>query len=910
MQVFFAIATVIWLIGMLAMIAYMLVGYIRLRLRLRTAVKWEDNVYQSESVSSPFIFGTVCPRIYLPFAMDETEMTHVLAHERAHLRRLDHLTKPFAYLILAVYWFNPLLWLSYVLLCRDIELACDEKVVREMDADAKKAYSMALLKCSMNKHSRLACPLAFGEVGVKERVQNVMHYKKPAFWIIMIAVIAVIVTAVCFLTNPKGKGAEFLCYRPIEIVGEEESFSVNENIPISLQKYYMMISTGSGFYEWNEYSNAWNRLVDGSVDDPMAKIRVNKGDMAELFSEEFVFDGDRYGGDYLTLDSLYIGTKTIYSFEHTNDDGEKWVNYLFYQKDGGLYWGSGLAENGHIRALCKFGRMENPAEQQKFYMIGETCGEDMKFSIQSRPLVNEISYIHMGNSIVFYKVSVDESRQTHIEFTEQKMTASQMKQKFADTFVFSGDINISSEKRLTSDELFEKNKKVYTFNFQDRHGQNWFNQIFVQENGDLYWGYGYAEDGLIRILYKLESMVINSHVGYYEAVENIGSYETFSWQPNIDDLPYYQINVNGLLLSQVRGDTSWTLLGHLSEMDIAAARETASRLLTTPFLFEDETGGNSAIRNTILAGISGMWTLTREENDTEWTYYFIQVNNGTMYFGQGHDGILRWLYRMERVAEYETYTKPQTYVVSATSYQEGLDIEATKITFDDQSVRLTVAFTNTSDETSYYLRDSSLFAFAEQGYYAPVSEYQDNCAPIYLGKDQTVFRDYIFDRSYMENNSYMLNLFLKVNHMDVTGVCGYIVFQYGDDESPLVSGISAKALHSDIEANVKNITFDDRYIKINASFINRNSEKEYYLTYTTLDQYVEEGNYETIILQYADEAPGTCLSHDIVVSHEFTFERRDLENGKYKLNVFFDSDSYRNDSPHAQIVFELENFEK
>lgn len=764
MQVFLAIATVIWLIGMLAMIAYMLVGYIRLRLRLRTAVKWEDNVYQSESVSSPFIFGTVCPRIYLPFAMDETEMTHVLAHERAHLRRLDHLTKPFAYLILAVYWFNPLLWLSYVLLCRDIELACDEKVVREMDADAKKAYSMALLKCSMNQKTRLACPLAFGEVGVKERVQNVMHYKKPAFWIIMIAVIAVIVTAVCFLTNPKGKGAEFLFYRPVEIVGEEESFSVNENIPISLQKYYMMISTGSGFYEWNEYSNAWNRLVDGSVDDPMAKIRMNKGDMAALFSEKFVFDGDRYGGDYLTLDSLYIGTKTIYSFEHTNDDGEKWVNYLFYQKDGGLYWGSGLAEHGYIRALCKFGRMENPA----------------------------------------------------------------------------------------------------------------------------YVGYG----------------------GYYEAVENIGSYETFSWQPNIDDLPYYQINVNGLLLSQVRGDTSWTLLGHLSEMDIAAARETASRLLTTPFLFEDETGGNSAIRNTILAGISGMWTLTREENDTEWTYYFIQVNNGTMYFGQGHDGILRWLYRMERVAEYETYTKPQTYIASATSYQEGLDIEATKIAFDEQSVRLTVAFTNTSEETSYYLRDSSLFAFAEQGYYAPVSEYQDNCAPIYLGKDQTVFRDYIFDRSYMENNSYMLNLFLKVNHMDVTGVCGYIVFQYRDDESPLVSDVSAKALHSDIEVSVTNVAFDDRYIKINASFINRNREKEYYLTYTTIDQYVEEGNYETIILQYADEAPGTCLSHDIVVSHEFTFERRNLENGKYKLNVFFDSDSYRNDSPHAQIVFELENFEK
>jgi hypothetical protein len=301
-----------------------------------------------------------------------------------------------------------------------------------------------------------------------------------------------------------------------------------------------------------------------------------------------------------------------------------------------------------------------------------------------------------------------------------------------------------------------------------------------------------------------------------------------------------------------------------------------------------------------------MWTLTREENDTEWTYYFIQVNNGTMYFGKGHDGILRWLYRMERVAEYETYTKPQTYIASATSYQEGLDIEATKITFDEQSVRLTVAFTNTSDKTSYYLRDSSLFAFAEQGYYVPVSEYEDTCATIYLGKGQTVYRDFIFERSYMENNSYMLNLFLKINNMDIDGVCGYIVFQYGDDESPLVSDVSAKVLHSDIEVSVTNVAFDDRYIKINASFINRNSEKEYNLTYTTLDQYIE-GDYQTIVLYYADEVPGPYLPHDITVPHEFAFERKDLENGKYRVSIFLDNDSYRDNAPHAHIFFDLEN---
>ncbi len=912
MQILLAVLTAIWLLGIIVMLVYMFGGYIYLRFRLRTAVKMDGNVYQSEKVPSPFILGMMRPRIYLPFSMNETDMRSVIAHEKAHIKRFDHLVKPLAYLILAVYWFNPLLWVAYILLCRDIELACDEKVVREMDAEQKKAYSMALLKCSMNKRSRLACPLAFGEVGVKTRVKNVMHYKKPAFWIIILAVVAIIITAICFLTNPKGKGAEFLFYRPVEIVGEEESFSVNETTPVSLQKYYMMISTGSGFFEYNEYSNAWNRMVDGHVDDPMAKIRMDKGDMAKLFSEEFIFAGDRYGGDYLELDKLYIGTKAIYSFEHTNEDGEKWVNYLFYQKDGGLYWGCGLAESGHIRVLYQMARMDNPADQENFYMIGEVCGEDMKFSIQSRPLVNEVSYIRMGDPIVFYKKDVDESRQTHIEFNEQKMTASKMRQTFADTFVFSGDINVSSEKGLTSDELFEKNKKVYTFNFQDRYGTDWFNQIFVQENGDLYWGYGYAGDKLIRILYKLESLNVDG-VGYYEAVEDIGSHAAFSWHRSFYEYPYYYIDPQNNLFSQERGETFWTFLGELSALDITESRKTVSRLLTTPFLFDDERGigGDSAIRNTILSGVSCVWTLTTTENEVEWTYYFIQVNNGAMYFGQGHDGILRWLYRMERVAEYETYTKPQTdsvAVISEVSHRSDLEIKAERISVDEQFVTLKVAFTNTSEESSYYFRDSRLLAFVKNGAYEVVPEYQNNCAPIYLGKGQTVYRDFIFERSFLENNSYMLELMLKINDINIDGVCGYIIFQY-DDQSPSISGISAKSLCSDIEVNVTNVTFDDRYMKINASFVNRNSEKEYYLTYTTLDQYVAGEEYKPIILGYADEVTGPCLSYDIIVPHEFAFERKDLENGKYRLSIFLDDESYRNNSPHAHIFFNIENLE-
>ena len=129
-------------------------------------------------------------------------MEHVVSHEMAHVRRKDHLWKPLGFLLLALHWFNPLMWLGYVLLCRDIELACDEKVIKELDHDARADYSEALLTCSVNRRMIAACPLAFGEVGVKDRVKSVLNYKKPAFWIIMAAVIACVVLSVCFLTNP------------------------------------------------------------------------------------------------------------------------------------------------------------------------------------------------------------------------------------------------------------------------------------------------------------------------------------------------------------------------------------------------------------------------------------------------------------------------------------------------------------------------------------------------------------------------------------------------------------------------------------------------------------------------------------------------------------------------------------
>ena len=196
------IAGWVWLIGLGAMLLYALVSYLRLRRRVSVSLCVRENIYLCDAISSPFILGVVKPRIYLPSGLDEVQRQNVLSHEQAHLARRDHWWKPLGFALLAVYWFNPMLWLAYALLCRDIELACDERVIRTMDESAVKTYSTVLLACSMPRKAVITCPLAFGEVGVKERVKNALHYKKPAFWVVAASVTVCIVVAVCFLTNP------------------------------------------------------------------------------------------------------------------------------------------------------------------------------------------------------------------------------------------------------------------------------------------------------------------------------------------------------------------------------------------------------------------------------------------------------------------------------------------------------------------------------------------------------------------------------------------------------------------------------------------------------------------------------------------------------------------------------------
>ena len=242
LQITIGIYEYIWIFGMIALALYTAISYWRLHRKVDTAVRYKDNIFQSENVSFPFVLGIIKPRIYLPFKMNGQYLEHVVAHEQAHICRKDHWWKPLGFLLLMIHWFNPLMWLAYVLLCRDIELACDEKVIKELGNEQRGDYTQALVACSVNRRMIAACPLTFGEVGVKERVKSVMNYKKPALWVIIIAVIVCVGVAVCFLTNPK---QDSYTLRIVVPAGSQEEFVYTDK-EVSAIRNSIKIWSGDG----------------------------------------------------------------------------------------------------------------------------------------------------------------------------------------------------------------------------------------------------------------------------------------------------------------------------------------------------------------------------------------------------------------------------------------------------------------------------------------------------------------------------------------------------------------------------------------------------------------------------------------------------------------------------------------
>lgn len=228
MQVVVSVASIVWMIGVVILCLYLFISYFLLRKKVAASQNIFENVYLCDDVSSPFILGIIKPGIYLPSGMEQDTIECVLEHEKAHLKRFDHIWKPLGFLILIVYWFNPLCWIAYVLLCKDIEFACDEKVTKDKDKVWKAAYCQALLDCNSKRRIITACPVAFGEVSVKDRVKSVLNYKKPAFWIIVVAVMLSVVVAVCFMTSPKSDA------------------DVTETATLTAEKWAQAFCTGDG----------------------------------------------------------------------------------------------------------------------------------------------------------------------------------------------------------------------------------------------------------------------------------------------------------------------------------------------------------------------------------------------------------------------------------------------------------------------------------------------------------------------------------------------------------------------------------------------------------------------------------------------------------------------------------------
>ena len=206
----FATLSIIWLVGVGIMLVYSAISWLLLRLKVAASLQLHDNVYLCDSIQSPFVFGVIRPRIYIPSGLDGEALQHVLAHEKAHIQRKDHLWKPLGYLLLSFHWFNPLLWIGYILLCRDIERACDEKVLKKIGDAGKVGYANALLECSTHRRMILTCPVAFGELSVASRVKSALSYKKPAFWIIAAALVVCAGLTITFLTVPKACSHDYM----------------------------------------------------------------------------------------------------------------------------------------------------------------------------------------------------------------------------------------------------------------------------------------------------------------------------------------------------------------------------------------------------------------------------------------------------------------------------------------------------------------------------------------------------------------------------------------------------------------------------------------------------------------------------------------------------------------------------
>lgn len=379
-----SLIAVIWIVGIIALASYAAHSYRKLRKRVQESALLQGNTYLCDRIQTPFILGVIKPHIYLPSNLTDEQQSSVLAHEQAHLKRGDHLWKPLGYLLLAFYWFNPFCWIAYILLCRDIEMACDEKVIRDMDLEEKKVYSRVILSFSTPGKMISACPLAFGEVGVKQRIRAVLNYKKPAFWVIVLAAVAILVTAVCFMTNPLSKegDANTIQLTNESSIGKAEAQSGGRTEEISKKEseFDVLSQVVSNIGLENAYP--WNNTVEfkenADVLIKMASDETGEYEVYGIMSERYgtyglVLNDKKDGEDnwnFVYEPWFYTGAPDDTPVLQKSADGEYTFSYVYDVKDGAAWWKDGIIycgyDTGHMELqIMKQYNKENSDQTDK-----------------------------------------------------------------------------------------------------------------------------------------------------------------------------------------------------------------------------------------------------------------------------------------------------------------------------------------------------------------------------------------------------------------------------------------------------------------------------------------------------------------------------------------------------------------
>ena len=471
---------IVWIIGIVALLIYTLVSFLRLKRKIGTAVLLRDNIYQSEAVVSPFVLGVIKPKIYLPFNMNGQDMNHVIAHEQAHIRRKDHFGKPLGFLILTLHWFNPMVWLGYILLCRDIELACDEKVVKDLNNEQRADYSEALLACSVNRRMIAACPLAFGEVGVKDRIKSVLNYKKPAFWIIVVAIVVSITVAVCFLTNP-----------------------VNSSV------YNSRYETGKCLYSYvvsadNETKS--NELVFDITSD---------GKVYKIFGDD-------------TTDELGVLKESDYTAEELeaaikNQDAKLNIgniknayelsDCIFLQKSNGTVYLVQFFSDGRIMSVFKLNRIDKSDIQNGSYKLSEEIYFNGLYSYVPNFENDRIEISTNGGMHIYHFIG--EELSTGARYEEIKLNKENFSALFDNAEIWSDNKNHKV--------LLKNNKKAWYHKTPDDMGGYPY-MLLLQKDGTLCMIFADFENGEpTRIRYVYELGYIGSIEGGNNKVDNIST---------------------------------------------------------------------------------------------------------------------------------------------------------------------------------------------------------------------------------------------------------------------------------------------------------------------------------------------------------------------------------------------------